>query len=99
METAESKLLKETVASESFIKSLMAMPFGDEKSVIMRNLRLSFFGTTPMGDVRKFGNGRLVKGPDIRFSFNSSNMQLKIAVECEEADCKLSAILENSGPE
>ena len=56
-------------------------------------------GLGPMGDVRKFGNGGLVKGPDIRFCFSSSCMQLKIAVGFEEADCKLGAILQNSGPE
>ena len=99
METAESKLLKATEASESFIKSLIEMPFGEDRSVIIRNLLLSFLGTTPMGDVRKFGKGGLVKGPDIRFCFNSSDMQLKIAVGFEEADCKLGAILQNSGPE
>ena len=55
METAESKLLKATEASESFIKSLIEMPFGEDRSVIIRNLLLSFLGTTPMGDVRKPG--------------------------------------------
>lgn len=99
METAESKLLNETEASESFIKSLIEKPLGEDKSVIIRNLLLSFFGTTPIGDVRKYGNGGLVKGPDIRFCFNSSDIQLKIAVEFNEADCKLGAILQNSGPE
>lgn len=99
METAESKLLNETEASESFIKSLIEKPLGEDKSVIIRNLLLSFFGTTPIGDVRKYGNGGLVKGPDIRFCFNSSDIQLKIAIEFNEADCKLGAILLNSGPE
>ena len=99
MEMAESKLLNETEASESFIMSLNKKPLGEDKSVIIRNLLLSFYGTTPIGDVRKYGNGGLVKGPDIRFCFNSSDIQLKIAVEFNEADCKLGAILQNSGPE
>ena len=76
METAASKLLKETEASESLMKSLIELPFGEDRSVIIRNLLLSFFGTTPIGDVRKYGNGGVVKGPDIRFCFSSSNIQL-----------------------
>ena len=99
METAESKLLNDTEASASLIKSLIEMPFGEDRSVIIRNLLLSFLGITPIGDVRKFASGGLIKGPDIRFCLNSSDIQLKIAVECEEADCKLGAILQNSGPE
>ena len=99
MEMAESKLLNETEASESFIKSLIEKPLGEDKSVIIRNLLLSFFGTTPIGDVPKYDNSELVKGPDIRFCFNSSDIQLKIAIEFNKADCKLGAILLNSGPE
>ncbi len=99
METAESKLLNDTEASESFMKSLIEILFGEDRSVIIRNLLLSFFGITPIGDVRKFCNGGPVKGPDIRFCFNSSYIQLKIAVEFNDADCKLGAILQNSGPE
>ena len=99
MEMAESKLLNETEASGSFIMSLIKKPLGENKSVIIRNLLLSFFGTTPIGDVRKYGNGRLVKGPDIRFCFNSSDIQLKITVEFNKANCKLGTIFQNSGPE
>ena len=99
METAESKLLKDTEASESFIKLLIKMPFGKDRSVMIQNLLLTFLGTTPIGDIQKFGNGGLVKGSDICFCISSSDIQLKIAVGFEEAECKLGAILQNSGPE
>ena len=81
------------------MKSLIQDPCGDERSVIIRNLDEPFFGTTPTGDVRKFGNGGFVKGPVILFSDNSVIKLLKIASGLVDADDKLLEINENWGPE
>ena len=89
MSTATSKLLNWTAASLSVIKSLIEDPRGVERSVIMRNFEEPFFGTTPMGEVRKFSNGGCMNGPAILFSANSVSTLSKIAPGLVEAEDKL----------
>ena len=67
------------------------------KSVIVRNLSESFLGTTPIGDVRKFGSGGTAKGPETRFSFSSARILSNRTPGCEDADFKFLLRIEIQG--
>ena len=67
-------MIKCTTDSESGMKSFTDVPRGEDKSVMVRNFAESFFGTTPIGDVRKFGSGGTKNGPATRFALSSDKI-------------------------